>query len=347
MESPAPRPLAHTLSYHALKNPTPMSLPALADRLETIEALENPDLNVELSSLRAGEDQSIIVPGHGPFEMTSWARKQLAVSLGCRFDKYFENASPEAQAFELNHRLARAQSEVKLRSCQNPHGMPILRAFVSPTYQPISDSFVAHMILSALRRSEDVFPVMRVEISEVSTSYSIQIGAAHEATVGTIFGTLQIFNSGTGYSSLRITCGLLRKICANGMCIKAAEANLLTRRHQGQVETQLWDKISTRLVGIGDKLARGVKSLEESRNILVADPQQEIEAVLRRAHLPKRLVAPLTAAFQKEPHPSAFGISQAITDAQTHQDLGLTPEERLQLEDAAGSYLHSVTHATM
>ncbi|MFZ2955426.1 MAG: DUF932 domain-containing protein [Candidatus Ozemobacteraceae bacterium] len=339
----------HTLSYHALKNSMPFSLSSMVSHLEAIESRENPDLTVDLSSLRAGEDQSILVPGHGSFQMTSWARSQLSISLGFRFDKYFENASFEDKAFELNRRLGRAQGQFKLRTTRDAFGTSILRAFVSPSYQPIADSFVASMILSALRRTEDEFPVMKAEITDTSTVYSIRIGQSFNVSVGEIFGTLQIINSGTGASSLRISLALLRKVCSNGLCLPvgSGDATLIRRRHQGQVELQLWEKISTKLVGIGEKLSRGVKTLDDSRNILVTDPRREIESVLRRAHLPKRLLEPLTKAFQKEAHFSAFGVSQAITDAQTHQDLHLSLEDRLQLEDAAGSYLNSMTNPTM
>ncbi|MBF0502984.1 MAG: DUF932 domain-containing protein [Candidatus Riflebacteria bacterium] len=353
MLSHAHQHLAHTLSYNALKNPNAMSLPSFATHLEEIEAMENPDTIIDLAQLRMSEAMNIVVPGQGEFALSPYSQRQLGNLTGIRFDRWFENSSTAIKVMDMNNRFARATGLVKIRTYRasdtGTQAAGVLRAFVSPSYQPISDAYVAHLILSALRRTEDEFPVMKAEITDTGTVYSIRIGQSFNLAVGEIFGTLQIINSGTGASSLRISLALLRKVCSNGLCLPLGgnDANLLTRRHQGQVELQLWEKISTRLVGIGEKLARGVKTLDESRNILVTDPQQEIENILRRAHLPKRLLEPLTKAFQKEPHFSAFGISQAITDAQTHQDLRLSLEDRLHLEDSAGAYLNSVANPTM
>jgi hypothetical protein len=44
-------------------------------------------------------------------------------------------------------------------------------------------------------------------------------------------------------------------------------------------------------------------------------------------------------AYDKEPYGTAFAVAQAVTDFETHEQLGLSPEDRKQLEDAAAEYL--------
>lgn len=61
----------------------------------------------------------------------------------------------------------------------------------------------------------------------------------------------------------------------------------------------------------------------------------ELRSILRDARLPLRLLRPLLDAHAKEPLPNAFGVSQALTLAAQ----SLSPEERFELERAAGRYL--------
>jgi hypothetical protein len=337
-------------NYHALRDHNPVTLQELISRLDSLEALENPDLIANLSDLRMTPDQTILVPNRGEFSLTDWSKRQLANLTGIKYDRWFQNASGPEKAEEMNRRFLRATSPIKVRTYRSADTTNVgtLRAFVSPSYMPISDSFVGSLVYSALQRSESEFPIIRANITAQSISYAIRVGRPHLVAgslgeVGDIWGGIQIINSGVGYSSLSITLHLTRLICKNGMTAPLADANLLRRRHQGDIEMQLWERISSRLVGIGDKLNRGIQTLVDSRNVHIDDPRQAIEAVLRQAHLPKRMVEPLMIAFQREPHPSAFGISQALTDSNMHQELGLSPEERTQIEDAAGSYLQSVT----
>ncbi len=338
-------------NYHALKSPRPFTLPELIEQLDTIEALDNPDVVLDLSGLRMSPTQNIIVPQLGEFALTDWSQRQLANLTGIKFDRWFENARPEERADEMNRRFARATIQIKVRTTRaladGVLGDGTLRAFVSPSYQPISDSFVASLVLSALQRSENEFPIIRSNITPRSVTYSVRVGQAYQVggpgEVGDIWGGIIIRNSGVGFSSLSIALHLTRLICKNGMTVPIGGSQLLRRRHQGQIEENLWERVSHNLIGIGEKLSCGIKTLTDARNITVDDPRRVIETVLQRAHLPKKMVEPLMVAFSREPHASAFGISQALTDAQTHQEMGLSPEDRLALEDAAGSYVQSVS----
>ena len=62
-----------------------------------------------------------------------------------------------------------------------------------------------------------------------------------------------------------------------------------------------------------------------------------VRGVLTEPNLPLRLFDPIMEAYGREPVPTAFGVSQAITLAAQR----FSPEERLQLEQAAGEYLRN------
>jgi len=91
-------------------------------------------------------------------------------------------------------------------------------------------------------------------------------------------------------------------------------------------------------IGIADlpgKLSAGVRALADARTQPVEDPPAEFRELLRAARLPARLLPQLQAAYEREPEPSKFGISQAATRASQQ----LSPEQRFELDRAAGAYL--------
>jgi hypothetical protein len=62
-----------------------------------------------------------------------------------------------------------------------------------------------------------------------------------------------------------------------------------------------------------------------------------LSQILRDARLPQRFLPILLSAYGREPHASAFGVTQAITLAA--QDASVSAEDRVVLERAAGAYM--------
>jgi hypothetical protein len=67
----------------------------------------------------------------------------------------------------------------------------------------------------------------------------------------------------------------------------------------------------------------------------VSNVEAEVTRLLADADLPARHAPAILDAYRHEPLPNAFGISQAATLAAQ----SFTPEDRLELEQAAGNYL--------
>lgn len=335
------------LNFHVLKSNRNILLPELVTQLERVEAYDQPDRVINLSDLRMNDDQNIVIPDQGNYALTPWSRRQIANLLGIRFDRWFENADNAEKAFEMNRRFDRAEAQVKLRTTAltadgiNADGT--LKAFLSPSFSVISDALLGNLLISTLKQSSEAIPVIRSRTTDKSSSYAIRIGEPHEPgvkdSVGTIYGGIQIINSGVGYSSLSISLHLTRLVCSNGMTAPIAGATLLRRKHIGNPEMQLWDNLSTVLQGIPEKLDTAVRMLRRSQDLKVSNPAKVIEDLIRQAKLPNKFIEQFQLAFIKEPHETAFGVSQSLTDFATHDRLNLSPEETSELENAAGTYL--------
>jgi hypothetical protein len=314
---------------------------------EIEEQRENPDLVTPLATLRMNPEGMVEVPRLGAFAFTDWSRRQCASLLGVRWDKWFANTAATERADEVNRRFARASGTVRLRTTrlvepvsEVDHGVEgILRAFVSPGYSPVGDARLGRMLIAALAPDERELRLVRADLTDRTTSYVVGIGKpfrhGDDGMVGDVWGGLLVRNSGVGYASLIMTLHLTRLVCLNGMTAPLPDALLLRRRHRGIDDGALRSLLTERLSELPARIHLGSERLLAADARPVADLDVEIRRVLDDAGLPQRYLPAITTAYQREPRPTAFGVSQAITLAAQ----GLTPEERLELEEAAGNYL--------
>ena len=116
-------------------------------------------------------------------------------------------------------------------------------------------------------------------------------------------------------------------------------AELLRRRHTKRIlDTDLLTLLAEQLINVPEQLRHGGQLLQAALSVNVPDVQSEITRILDTRNLPKRLMEPILAAYQIEPRANKFGISSALTRAAQ----GFSPEERLQIEDAATHYLQTI-----
>lgn len=330
------------------------TLPELITVLEEIEATDNPDVVTEASALRVTNDGLIDVPQLGAFKPTDWSLLQIARFAGVKLDRWFENADGPTRADELNRRFTRSTSAVRLRTRRSndpamvpPGAAGILRALVTPTYAPISDVRAATHLARVLGRGERELPIVRVDITSRSTTFVVRVGDPFHASdretasVGEIWGTVLFMNSGTGFSCLSVALQLLRLVCKNGMFCPLEDPLALKRRHRGITDESLGELITEGLAGLPEKFHRSHRRLLASTQQRVAVVEQEVRDILDHSRLPQRLVKPILDAYGREPHASAFGVSQAMTLAAQ----SLTAEERVDLERAAGRYLATFAEA--
>lgn len=326
----------------------PRTLPELATVLEEDERRDNPDLVTPASSLRLTDEGFVEVPRLGAFAMTDWSRRQLATAVGMRWDRFFENASPKDRAEEMNRRLDRATDTVRVRTrgLSNPHpdldrGVAgELRALVSAGYSPVSDARLARHLVELLRPADAELRLVRHDLTDRTTSFVVKLGDTYRAgdahaQVGDIWGGILVRNSGVGFASLMLTLHLTRLLCKNGMTAPLPDALLMKRRHRGIDDSALRELLSSKLEDVAGRLHQGQTRLRAATERRVEDVPAALLEILHTAELPQRLLPALLAAYGREPIPTAFGVSQAFTLAAQM----MSPEERLELEQAAGAYL--------
>jgi hypothetical protein len=110
---------------------------------------------------------------------------------------------------------------------------------------------------------------------------------------------------------------------------------LLRRRHRGLAGPTLLALMAERMTSLPGQLQHGAEALRLAAARAITDPEHAVRSFLERNDLPRRHLRPILDAYTTEPLPNAFGVSQAVTLAAQK----LSPEERLELEQAAGRYL--------
>lgn len=307
----------------------------LAMALKTHESMYNPDAVFNLNELNFTSWLSLEIPGRGCFNLTPWARRQAASILGVKWDRWFENADLEEQAFLLNIRLKRANQDVKLRTYNKT-----LAAIVSPGYTPIDDSNIATLINEVLPLDCPA-EIMKASITDKTVSYSISLSDKKTVggNVGDVIPGLYIQNSGVGYCSLKMYFMVTRLVCSNGMTMPVAQYMLLKKKHTKGIADGLFEEISEQCSDITRKIDLGLQNIEDAQIIQVNNPEAEVTRLLKDNGLPQKMIPMVMEAWNREPLNNKFGISQALTDNRMIIENKLEPETAEVLQRVAGNYL--------
>lgn len=303
-------------------------------RIQAAEASHLPDLVLPLNTTSWAPNGCLVVPEVGELVVAEWAKEQLASMLGVRFDRWFARARAEERADEMSRRLQRAKNKVRLRLAQSENG-PILRAIVSPSYTSIEDSSLLDAILTLLK---GVNPQLhRLELTSRMTNIVLTVGEVQSrgGIVGVTWGALTITNSGVGWSGLHVVLSIIRLVCRNGMSAPLFEGQIIKAPHRSLDICKVRDLLATRIQSIPAHLSRATSTIEESVHWEVVNIEAEARETLRERGLIRSHLRGVLEAHAREPHRSVFGLSQAIS---LHAQQ-VSPEDRLTLEDLAGSYV--------
>lgn len=313
------------------------TLRQLVQQLEEEEHHDNPDVVVALRDLRMVDAAHVAVPDGRTFRLNDWSRRQAASLLGLRWERWFENATGDDIAEEVNRRLHRAAGEIRVRTRSRSDDEPDVRALVTPEFTPVLDSVVARGVLMSVAHFTPDPSVVRAHTTERTTTFVVSVGepfrSSGDRRVGDVSGGLLVRNSNTGFAALAVQLHLTRLVCLNGMTVPHEEA-VLRRVHRGLDAGDLEAKLYTKLRDLPGRLRRGADVLASTTRVPVDDIAMEVERFLRASRLPLRLAPQIATAYKKEEHPSVFGLVQAVTLAAQE----LPPEQRFELERAAGAY---------
>lgn len=201
---------------------------------------------------------------------------------------------------------------------------------------------MAQLVIASMRAVDGELRIIRADSTDMSTTFVVAVGKPYrvgsDGQVGDIWGGLLIRNSGVGFASLLMVAHLVVLRCLNGLCAPLPDAVLLRRRHRGIADDKLRLMLAGRLQDLPGMLRHAGDTLHAATLRQVDDVEATVRGVLAAGGLPLRVLQPIMDAFQHEPSPTVFGISQALTLAAQR----FSPEERLQLEQAAGQYLRTL-----
>ena len=304
------------------------------ERLRETESMNLPDFVVPLRTLVWTPEGLVVVPGFGEARANDWARRQLSGILGLHFDRWFEGADPIDRAEAMTRRLHRAKGNVRLRLSRDG-AVPMLRAVVSPGYTAVEDSVILGVLTDTLQGVEA--HVHRLDMTERMTAALICVGQPQHlgGVVGAVWGCISVKNSNVGWAGLSVTLSLYRLICSNGMRAPTVNAQIVRVRHRavnvGNIRAQLVEGIRL----LPENLANANRVFEASSQWPVVNVEAETRELLGERGLIRRHLSGVLGAYRQEPHPSVFGLSQAFT---LHAQQ-TTPEDRLALEELAGTYV--------
>lgn len=316
------------------------------EALEAVHSRASLDLidqTVPVSALRATDDGLMRVPGLGQLAFTNWSRRQLATILGVRWDTWFREEAivPADRALEINRRLRSSSAMLKVRARQyapgeEPKADAVLRAFVTPTYEPIGDLEIFQALGRTLAGRVDRFRVVRVDVTPESSQYAavsldeIDFGLNKPDYHRNGF---LVANSEVGSRSLVIWAWIWRLKCTNGMVApESAVCRMIHRRRKGD---PLSERVARALTLIPEHWSRSRTIVREARRESVADVKGTLEALVKEARELRPIERAVFAAYEAEPEPTRFGLVQAVTRVAQ----SLEPERRLAVEEYAGQLM--------
>ena len=146
---------------------------------------------------------------------------------------------------------------------------------------------------------------------------------------------LDIINSETGNSSLRIEPMIFRLVCSNGLKAWRTDGDIIQQRHIF-IDNDELDKLVVN--GINTSLEKSnniINTFEDAKKIQIEDPVADIIRLSEYANFSKKLTDSVIKNYFIEPMKNRYGVVNAFTrgarDLNNHQ--------RLQVEEFAGRLL--------
>lgn len=340
---------AQTVPFHgpngahpprALSSPSPIRGSTFDQVHETVAARAarmRPDATVHVSDLVFTPEGHVVVPGAGPHTLTALAKRQLAGMVGIRWERWFQSASPDERAEELNRRLKRTPGERKLRAWTDTTGgtSGTLRAILPPGYEPIDDLRIFESLRSNMGALLDQYLFQRVEAGEETSQYAAVLRDPRVLRGDELVPGWSLRTSEIGQAPLSIDDYWLRLVCMNGLMVAVGGKRSLYRRHRAVDDDQLGAAFVLALGRLPGRFERALELMAIAMDAIVEHPDVVVAETL--AGITRPLVEEVQRASLAEAPITRFGLLNVITRIAhtTNQD----PELRFAMESAAGTLL--------
>lgn len=296
-----------------------------------------PDAVVHVEQLRATPEGTIVVPELGACRPSEYASRQLATMLGFRA-RWFETASPEERAEELNRRFARIPGEKKVRATRGSDGLPVIRAFLGPNYQPIDDLRIMDGLATLPPALLDEYRFTHVELTETTSTFTAVHSAGH--VVGDddeLHPGFCLRNSEVGAAPVTLDDYFLRIRCLNGMVARVGDKRSLYRRHGAIDDDVLHTALVTAIARLPKRWSEELIVIGRASATPVEHPDSEVELALAGSGIARHLVEAAQQEVLRAGDRTRWGVAQAIT--WTAHRVNQNPDVRFEMERLAGEYL--------
>lgn len=240
----------------------------------------------------------------------------------------------------FNDVVAEDDREVLIRA-RRGKDYGIIRAFLSEDYSILNNSRIIKTLQEQMNEGtildiesfymDDRRFHTRITFDPTTTAYGRDIHGADDL----IKCGLDIINSETGSSSLRLEPMIYRLVCSNGLKAWRSDGEKITQRHI-YVDNEELNRIM--ITGINNSLEKSneiIDRFEESKSIEVGNPVKEIRRLSEIAKFSQKLTDSVEKNYYIEPMKNRFGVINAFTrGARDLKNL-----QRLQVEEFAGRLL--------
>ncbi len=299
-----------------------------------------PDRVVHVADLRMTPEGHVELPGGTRYCLNDWARKGLASMLGLRWDRWFQSASGEERAEEVNRRFSRIPGEKKIRAWRDDTGVAhgVARAFVPSGFTAIDDARIFERMHTMMRGLLDEYVFTAVQFTDTTTHYTAAHAEAFDLDGDRLHPGFHLRNSEVGASALSLDDHWLRLVCTNGLTVRVGGKRSFYRTHRSIEDDQLAAALVIAVGRLPERWQTSFAWMQAAKSMTVPHPDDAIAAILGdSAEVPKGMLEEAQRAVLRVGDFTRFGIVQAVTYA-AHA-ANQNPDIRFAMERLAGDYL--------
>lgn len=298
------------------------------------------DQVVHVADLRMTPEGHITLPGALCYRLNPHARRQLASMLGLRWDKWFQSASGEERAEEVNRRFQRTPGEKKVRAWADRDGAAdgVARAFLAPSFTPIDDARIFERMNTMMRGLLDEYRFTSVRFTDSTTHYTAAHVEAFDLDGELLHPGFHLRNSEVGASALSLDDHWLRLVCLNGLMVRVGGKRSLYRTHRAIEDDQLAAALVIAVGRLPERWKGVFEWMRSAKATPVPHPDDAVAAILGdSAEVPKALLEDAQRVVLRDGDLTRFGVVQAITLVAHHSNKD--SDVRFAMERLAGDYL--------
>lgn len=286
--------------------------------------------------------------------LTDWALSQYSqrMNIPPKYSKFLSTENPSLLAKNMNEMKSTlirngGLSDDKwmlLRTRVSNNKPNLLRGFLTQSYTPLDNLELVNIVydianqlggVPQIFRNDDRYLFLRLIVPEMS--YTVKRPDGKEDTFYTL---INIWNSEVGYSSVRLSVGLFRLVCSNGM-MKLETGDEFTKIHRFGTSMMLQSDIKSFIETSSNGLSDLVDMYTESATINVENPIDKIKKLSKKYKLRKIDTNNIVNAYDMEPMNNVYGIINAFTRGAQFGTKN-NPEIREEIERVAYSILQEM-----